>query len=80
MTAVVGPKKADSCCHKSRAPSVYRSGGEVEVFSQPPLFTSFTCVFSGKYRAADEEKISPPPYLTCESFPHAVDHILQNLL
>ena len=35
---------------------------------------------SGKYRAADEEKINPPPYLTCESFPHAVDHILQHLL
>ncbi|MBZ3881471.1 Haloacid dehalogenase-like hydrolase domain-containing protein 2 [Sciurus carolinensis] len=37
-------------------------------------------VKTGKYRAADEEKISPPPYLTCESFPHAVDHILQHLL
>lgn len=35
---------------------------------------------SGKYRATDEEKINPPPYLTCESFPHAVDHILQHLL
>uniref|UniRef100_A0A8D1XCF4 Haloacid dehalogenase-like hydrolase domain-containing protein 2 n=1 Tax=Sus scrofa TaxID=9823 RepID=A0A8D1XCF4_PIG len=37
-------------------------------------------VNSGKYRAADEAKINPPPYLTCESFPHAVDHILQHLL
>ncbi|EFB22004.1 hypothetical protein PANDA_006577, partial [Ailuropoda melanoleuca] len=37
-------------------------------------------VKTGKYRAADEEKINPPPYLTCESFPHAVDHILQHLL
>ncbi|XP_036177943.1 haloacid dehalogenase-like hydrolase domain-containing protein 2 isoform X1 [Myotis myotis] len=37
-------------------------------------------VKTGKYRAADEEKVSPPPYLTCESFPHAVDHILQHLL
>ncbi|XP_051019183.1 uncharacterized protein LOC127204297 [Acomys russatus] len=37
-------------------------------------------VRTGKYRAADEEKINPPPYLTCESFPHAVDHILQHLL
>ncbi|OBS76059.1 hypothetical protein A6R68_17489, partial [Neotoma lepida] len=35
---------------------------------------------TGKYRAADEEKINPPPYLTCESFPHAVDHILRHLL
>uniref|UniRef100_A0A2K6CF13 Haloacid dehalogenase-like hydrolase domain-containing protein 2 n=1 Tax=Macaca nemestrina TaxID=9545 RepID=A0A2K6CF13_MACNE len=30
--------------------------------------------------ASDEEKINPPPYLTYESFPHAVDHILQHLL
>ncbi|MEJ1286014.1 haloacid dehalogenase-like hydrolase domain containing 2 [Cricetulus griseus] len=37
-------------------------------------------VKTGKYRTADEEKINPPPYLTCESFPHAVDHILQHLL
>ncbi|XP_017713309.1 PREDICTED: haloacid dehalogenase-like hydrolase domain-containing protein 2 isoform X2 [Rhinopithecus bieti] len=37
-------------------------------------------VKTGKYRASDEEKINPPPYLTCESFPHAVDHILQHLL
>ncbi|XP_045383892.1 haloacid dehalogenase-like hydrolase domain-containing protein 2 [Lemur catta] len=37
-------------------------------------------VKTGKYRALDEEKINPPPYLTCESFPHAVDHILQHLL
>ncbi|KAH0627804.1 hypothetical protein JD844_008218 [Phrynosoma platyrhinos] len=33
-----------------------------------------------KYREADEGKINPPPYLTCESFPQAVDHILQHLL
>ncbi|KAJ8789652.1 hypothetical protein J1605_004889 [Eschrichtius robustus] len=37
-------------------------------------------VKTGKYRAADEEKINPAPYLTCDSFPHAVDHILQHLL
>ncbi|CAK6447967.1 unnamed protein product [Pipistrellus nathusii] len=37
-------------------------------------------VKTGKYRPGDEEKISPPPYLTCESFLHAVDHILQHLL
>uniref|UniRef100_A0A8C2R9A6 Haloacid dehalogenase-like hydrolase domain-containing protein 2 n=1 Tax=Capra hircus TaxID=9925 RepID=A0A8C2R9A6_CAPHI len=37
-------------------------------------------VKTGKYRAADEDKINPAPYLTCESFPHAVDHILQHLL
>ncbi|XP_036612216.1 haloacid dehalogenase-like hydrolase domain-containing protein 2 [Trichosurus vulpecula] len=37
-------------------------------------------VKTGKYRTADEEKINPAPYLTCESFPHAVDHILQHLL
>nr|XP_033790770.1 haloacid dehalogenase-like hydrolase domain-containing protein 2 [Geotrypetes seraphini]XP_033790777.1 haloacid dehalogenase-like hydrolase domain-containing protein 2 [Geotrypetes seraphini] len=37
-------------------------------------------VKTGKYRAGDEDKISPAPYLTCDSFPHAVDHILQNLL
>ncbi|KAF3829830.1 hypothetical protein GH733_001781 [Mirounga leonina] len=43
------------------------------------LFTGSTFI-SGKYRAADEEKLNPPPYLTCESFPHAVDHILQHLL
>ncbi|XP_073199590.1 haloacid dehalogenase-like hydrolase domain-containing protein 2 isoform X1 [Lepidochelys kempii] len=37
-------------------------------------------VKTGKYRAADEDKINPAPYLTCESFPQAVDHILQHLL
>ncbi|XP_062410175.1 haloacid dehalogenase-like hydrolase domain-containing protein 2 [Sardina pilchardus] len=37
-------------------------------------------VQTGKYRAGDEGKISPPPYLTCESFPQAVDHILHTLL
>ncbi|XP_060546741.1 haloacid dehalogenase-like hydrolase domain-containing protein 2 isoform X1 [Pantherophis guttatus] len=37
-------------------------------------------VKTGKYRDADEGKINPPPYLTCESFPHAVEHILQHLL
>ncbi|XP_076140054.1 haloacid dehalogenase-like hydrolase domain-containing protein 2 [Alosa pseudoharengus] len=37
-------------------------------------------VRTGKYRVGDEGKISPPPYLTCESFPQAVDHILQTLL
>lgn len=37
-------------------------------------------VKTGKYRAPDEDKINPAPYLTCESFPHAVDHILEHLL
>ncbi|KAM6475821.1 haloacid dehalogenase-like hydrolase domain-containing protein 2 isoform 2-T2 [Liasis olivaceus] len=37
-------------------------------------------VKTGKYRDADEGKINPPPYLICESFPHAVEHILQHLL
>uniref|UniRef100_V9L1E3 Haloacid dehalogenase-like hydrolase domain-containing protein 2 n=2 Tax=Callorhinchus milii TaxID=7868 RepID=V9L1E3_CALMI len=37
-------------------------------------------VKTGKYRAGDEEKISPGPYLTCDSFPQAVDHILQHLV
>lgn len=37
-------------------------------------------VKTGKYRVGDEGKINPPPYLTCESFPSAVDHILQQLL
>uniref|UniRef100_A0A672IZB3 Haloacid dehalogenase-like hydrolase domain-containing protein 2 n=2 Tax=Salarias fasciatus TaxID=181472 RepID=A0A672IZB3_SALFA len=37
-------------------------------------------VRTGKYRQGDENKISPPPHLTCDSFPDAVDHILQNLL
>ncbi|KAL2099909.1 hypothetical protein ACEWY4_004303 [Coilia grayii] len=37
-------------------------------------------VQTGKYRAGDEGKISPAPYLTCESFPQAVEHILQTLL
>ncbi|XP_026543487.1 haloacid dehalogenase-like hydrolase domain-containing protein 2 [Notechis scutatus] len=37
-------------------------------------------VKTGKYRDADEDKIHPPPYLICESFPHAVEHILQHLL
>ncbi|XP_075042112.1 haloacid dehalogenase-like hydrolase domain-containing protein 2 [Mixophyes fleayi] len=37
-------------------------------------------VKTGKYREGDEAKISPAPYLTCDSFPLAVDHILKNLL
>ncbi|PWA26578.1 hypothetical protein CCH79_00000717, partial [Gambusia affinis] len=37
-------------------------------------------VRTGKYRDGDERKIDPPPYLTCDSFPDAVEHILQNLL
>ncbi|XP_040434378.1 haloacid dehalogenase-like hydrolase domain-containing protein 2 [Falco naumanni] len=37
-------------------------------------------VRTGKYRPADEEKISPAPYLTCENFPEAVEHILEHLL
>ncbi|XP_030048775.1 haloacid dehalogenase-like hydrolase domain-containing protein 2 [Microcaecilia unicolor] len=37
-------------------------------------------VKTGKYRAGDEDKISPAPHLTCDSFTYAVDHILQNLL
>ncbi|XP_056146957.1 haloacid dehalogenase-like hydrolase domain-containing protein 2 [Lampris incognitus] len=37
-------------------------------------------VRTGKYRAGDEGKIGPQPYLTCDSFPDAVDHILKNLL
>ncbi|XP_006627316.1 haloacid dehalogenase-like hydrolase domain-containing protein 2 [Lepisosteus oculatus] len=36
-------------------------------------------VKTGKYRQGDEVKINPPPYLTCDSFLQAVDHILQNL-
>ncbi|XP_077202845.1 haloacid dehalogenase-like hydrolase domain-containing protein 2 [Paroedura picta] len=37
-------------------------------------------VKTGKYRKGDEGKINPSPYLVCESFPHAVDHILRHLL
>ncbi|XP_037547812.1 haloacid dehalogenase-like hydrolase domain-containing protein 2 [Nematolebias whitei] len=37
-------------------------------------------VRTGKYRDGDENKIEPPPHLTCNSFPDAVEHILQNLL
>ncbi|KAJ7427685.1 Haloacid dehalogenase-like hydrolase domain-containing protein 2 [Willisornis vidua] len=37
-------------------------------------------VRTGKYRPADEDKINPAPYLTCESFPEAVEHILQRML
>ncbi|XP_053557061.1 haloacid dehalogenase-like hydrolase domain-containing protein 2 [Bombina bombina] len=37
-------------------------------------------VKTGKYRIGDEAKIKPAPYLTCDSFPEAVDHILNNLL
>ncbi|XP_063336898.1 haloacid dehalogenase-like hydrolase domain-containing protein 2 isoform X3 [Pelmatolapia mariae] len=37
-------------------------------------------VRTGKYREGDENKISPAPHLTCDSFPDAVEHILQNLL
>lgn len=34
----------------------------------------------GKYREGDENKINPPPHLTCDSFPDAIEHILKNLL
>ncbi|CAG5867269.1 unnamed protein product [Menidia menidia] len=37
-------------------------------------------VKTGKYRDGDETKIDPQPHLTCNSFPDAVEHILQNLL
>ncbi|XP_008324338.1 haloacid dehalogenase-like hydrolase domain-containing protein 2 [Cynoglossus semilaevis] len=37
-------------------------------------------VRTGKYREGDENKLRPPPHLTCDSFPEAVDHILKNLL
>ncbi|KFQ16083.1 Haloacid dehalogenase-like hydrolase domain-containing protein 2 [Leptosomus discolor] len=37
-------------------------------------------VRTGKYRPADEDKINPAPYLTCENFPEAVEHILERLL
>uniref|UniRef100_A0A6I8RDP6 Haloacid dehalogenase-like hydrolase domain-containing protein 2 n=1 Tax=Xenopus tropicalis TaxID=8364 RepID=A0A6I8RDP6_XENTR len=37
-------------------------------------------VKTGKYRAGDEGKIDPAPYVVCDSFPQAVDHILKNLL
>ncbi|NWI34902.1 HDHD2 protein, partial [Sula dactylatra] len=37
-------------------------------------------VRTGKYRLADEDKINPAPYLTCENFPEAVEHILERLL
>uniref|UniRef100_A0A8C5F822 Haloacid dehalogenase-like hydrolase domain-containing protein 2 n=1 Tax=Gadus morhua TaxID=8049 RepID=A0A8C5F822_GADMO len=37
-------------------------------------------VRTGKYRVGDESKISPGPYLTCDSFPDAVDHLLKDLL
>ncbi|KAK1884364.1 Haloacid dehalogenase-like hydrolase domain containing protein 2 [Dissostichus eleginoides] len=37
-------------------------------------------VRTGKYREGDEDKINPPPHLTCDSFPEAVAHILKKLL
>ncbi|KAM6109451.1 haloacid dehalogenase-like hydrolase domain-containing protein 2 [Phoenicopterus ruber ruber] len=37
-------------------------------------------VRTGKYRPADENKINPAPYLTCQNFPEAVEHILERLL
>uniref|UniRef100_H3CGI5 Haloacid dehalogenase-like hydrolase domain-containing protein 2 n=1 Tax=Tetraodon nigroviridis TaxID=99883 RepID=H3CGI5_TETNG len=37
-------------------------------------------VRTGKYRTGDEAKIHPPPHLTCDSFPQAVEHVLENLL
>lgn len=36
-------------------------------------------VKTGKYREGDEDKIDPAPYLICDSFPKAVDHILEQL-
>uniref|UniRef100_A0A673HLU1 Haloacid dehalogenase-like hydrolase domain-containing protein 2 n=1 Tax=Sinocyclocheilus rhinocerous TaxID=307959 RepID=A0A673HLU1_9TELE len=37
-------------------------------------------VKTGKYRPGDEGKINPSPHLTCDSFPEAVNHILEHLL
>lgn len=37
-------------------------------------------VKTGKYRLGDEGKTNPAPYLTCDAFPQAVDHILYNML
>uniref|UniRef100_A0A8C2KX27 Uncharacterized protein n=1 Tax=Cyprinus carpio TaxID=7962 RepID=A0A8C2KX27_CYPCA len=37
-------------------------------------------VKTGKYRPVDEGKINPSPHLTCDSFPEAVNHILEHLL
>ncbi|XP_041043320.1 haloacid dehalogenase-like hydrolase domain-containing protein 2 isoform X2 [Carcharodon carcharias] len=37
-------------------------------------------VKTGKYQPGDGGKTSPPPYLICDAFPQAVDHILQKLL
>ncbi|KAK2516974.1 Hdhd2 [Columba guinea] len=41
---------------------------------------TFPTNYTGKYRPADEGKINPAPYLTCENFPEAVEHILEHLL
>lgn len=43
-------------------------------------FYRLSCHLSGKYREGDENKINPPPHLTCDSFTDAVEHILKNLL
>ncbi|KAJ8286791.1 hypothetical protein GJAV_G00043320 [Gymnothorax javanicus] len=37
-------------------------------------------VKTGKYRAGDENKISPLPLATCADFPQAVDYILEQLI
>lgn len=37
-------------------------------------------VKTGKYRSGDEAKISPAPFLTCDSFPEAVDYIMKNMI
>ncbi|KAG9353840.1 hypothetical protein JZ751_011964 [Albula glossodonta] len=37
-------------------------------------------VKTGKYRAGDEDKISPSPHVTCDSFPKAVDYIFEHLI
>lgn len=41
---------------------------------------TLNCCLSGKYRQGDEGKINPLPYLTCDGFPQAVEHIIENLL
>lgn len=42
--------------------------------------TSIRSFVTGKYQPGDEDKINPAPYLTCESFPEAVEHILGHML
>ena len=42
------------------------------------IYISFFYLFTGKYRAGDEKKISPEPHFVASDFSEAVDYIIKH--